>query len=297
MSNTQPAVMVGIAASLWGTTGTVAYLISDSVSAVTVGAITMGVGGVILALLGGRRALTLWADPSLRPVLLVGAVAVAVYPLAFYTGMSLAGVAVGNIVALATGPLVGAVLEWRLERDPPGVTWWWALLVGVVGVIALASGERELTTADPHLWPVGLGLALLAGVAYGTFSYCLSRIIRTGASPLSATGAVFGAGAVPLLVVMVTQLSSLQWETSSIAGLGYLVAGPMVISYLLYGRGLAHLSSSVVLVIALVEPAVATLLAVWVVGERFGPLGIAGLAAITIAVVLAGRARTMRQLP
>ncbi|AVG23878.1 DMT transporter [Pontimonas salivibrio] len=295
MSHTRATIMVALGASLWGTTGTVAYLISDTVSAVTVGAITMGVGGVVLALLGGRRALALWANPSLRPVLLAGAAAVTAYPLAFYTGMSLAGVAVGNIVALATGPLVGAVLEWRLERDPPGATWWWALLVGVAGVIVLATGERELTTADPTLWPVGLGLSLLAGVAYGTFSYCLSRIIRTGASSLSATGAVFGAGAVPLLVVMVTQLSSLQWEASSVTGLGYLVTGPMVISYLLYGQGLTHLSSSVVLVIALVEPAVATLLAVGVVGERFGPLGIAGLVAITIAVVLAARARTMRQ--
>jgi drug/metabolite transporter, DME family len=297
MSNTRPTVMVAIAASLWGTTGTVAYLISDSVSAVAVGATTMGFGGLIVALIAGRRALTLWTQPSLRPLLLIGAVAVAIYPLAFYTGMSLAGVAVGNIIALATGPLIGAVLEWRLERDPPTALWWWALLAGVLGVIALASGEREFTTADPDLWPVGLGFAVLAGVAYGTFSYCLSRTIRTGVPPTIATGAMFGAGALPLLIVAATQMVGREMDLQSVAGLSYLVAGPMVLSYLLYGKGLVYLSSSVVLVIALVEPAIATLLAVWVVGERFGPIGMAGLVAIGAAVILAGRAKTMRSRP
>lgn len=304
MTHSKPTVMVALAAALWGTTGTVAYLLSESVSALAVGATTMGVGGLVLALIAGRRALRLWTVSSLRVLLLIGGVAVAIYPLAFYTGMSLAGVAVGNIVALATGPLVGAVLEWRLERDPPGRTWWWALLVGFIGVVALASGEREFTTADPNLWPLGLGLALLAGVAYGTFSYCLSRIIRTEVAPTIATGAMFGAGSLPLLLVAgvhwlggdtglgSSELAAL--ELDSVLGLSYLVAGPMVLSYLLYGKGLVHLSSSVVLVIALVEPAVATLLAVAVVGERFGPIGIVGLLAVTSAVVLAGRAKTMR---
>lgn len=164
MTHSKPTVTVALAAALWGTTGTVAYLLSESVSALAVGATTMGVGGLVLALIAGRRALRLWTVSSLRVLLLIGGVAVAIYPLAFYTGMSLAGVAVGNIVALATGPLVGAVLEWRLERDPPGRTWWWALLVGFIGVVALASGEREFTTADLNLWPLGLGLALLAGI-------------------------------------------------------------------------------------------------------------------------------------
>lgn len=294
MSSPRPTAMVAIAASLWGTTGTVAYLISDSVSAVAVGATTMGFGGVIVALIAGRRAFQLWTNASLRPLLLIGAVAVVIYPLAFYTGMSLAGVAVGNIVALATGPLIGAVLEWRLERDAPTAAWWWALVAGVVGVVVLASGEREFTTADPDLWPLGYGFAVLAGVAYGTFSYCLSRIIRTDVPPTIATGAMFGAGALPLLAVAATHMMGSEIDFQSVAGLSYLVAGPMVLSYLLYGKGLVYLSSSVALVIALVEPAVATLLAVWVVGERFGPIGMAGLLAISSAVVLAGRAKTMR---
>jgi drug/metabolite transporter, DME family len=88
-----------------------------------------------------------------------------------------------------------------------------------------------------------------------------------------------------------------EMDLQSVAGLSYLVAGPMVLSYLLYGKGLVYLSSSVVLVIALVEPAIATLLAVWVVGERFGPIGMAGLVAIGAAVILAGRAKTMRSRP
>ncbi len=72
-------------------------------------------------------------------------------------------------------------------------------------------------------------------------------------------------------------------------GLGYLIAGPMVMSYLLYTWAMRSLKSSAVLLISLVEPAVATLLAVWIVEERFDLQGGLGIALIALAVILAGR--------
>ena len=63
----------------------------------------------------------------------------------------------------------------------------------------------------------------------------------------------------------------------------------MVVSYLLYTRAMRTLLSSAVLLISLVEPAVATALAVAVVGERFDLQGALGMVSIVLAVVLAGR--------
>ena len=256
----------------------------------------MGLGGAVLALIAGRQATALWSVRQLWPTLVLSALAVVVYPLAFYTGMDLAGVAVGNVLTLGSGPLVGAALEWLIDRRAPRLNWWWALGFGLVGAIALTLSDSSGTSADPDRFGLGVVVALVAGVAYGGFSYGLGRLMSQGATPLSATGAVFGAAALPLLVLLAFGAPVVLGAGSALWGVGYLVAGPMVASYLLYSRGLRVLPASRVLVIALVEPAVATVLAIAVVGERFGPLGGLGLVAIGVAVWLAGRSGPMRQV-
>jgi DME family drug/metabolite transporter len=48
---------------------------------------------------------------------------------------------------------------------------------------------------------------------------------------------------------------------------------PTFVAYLLVGQGLTHLRSSVVTSVTLIEPLVATVLAMLVVGERLHPVG------------------------
>ena len=52
---------------------------------------------------------------------MLSAVAVAVFPLAFYTSMRLAGVAVGTVVAIGSAPAAAAVIERLADRTP--LTW------------------------------------------------------------------------------------------------------------------------------------------------------------------------------
>ena len=289
MRQSTATLAVVIASVFWGSTGTIAYFIGDSLDPFTIGAGTLGIGGVVLALLAGPRALQLWRHRHQRPWLILGAVAVVIYPLAFYTGMDLAGVAVGNIVAIGLGPLVGAAWEWRVDRQRPGHTWWWAMAAGAGGVLLLSTSSHEQSAADPDNWGFGLIAAIVAGLCYGTYSYAMARVIRSGHTPLETSGAVFGASAVPLLLLLALQSGQLQSAGSDLYGLVYLIAGPMVISYLLYTRAMRTLLSSAVLLISLVEPAVATALAVAVVGERFDLQGALGMVSIVLAVVLAGR--------
>ena len=289
MRHSAPTLAVVVASVLWGSTGTVAFFLGDTLDPFTIGAVTLGGGGLVIAALGGQRALQLWRGQQERPWLLLGAVTVVVYPLAFYTGMDLAGVAVGNIVAIGLGPLVGAAWEWRIDRHRPSALWWWAMFAGAAGILSLSTSSHDDTAADPERWGLGLVAAVLAGFCYGTYSYAIARIIRQGYAPLATAGAVFGAASLPLLGVALFGGSALLRAGSDLVGLGYLIAGPMVISYLLYTWAMRSLKSSAVLLISLVEPAVATLLAVWIVGERFDVQGGLGIALIVLAVILAGR--------
>lgn len=302
--------MIGIviAALLWGTTGTAATLLPGGVSPLATGASTMAVGGLLLALTAPRRTRAVLADRSAWPWLVPGAVATAVYPLAFYAGMSWAGVAIGNVVSLGTAPLFAFALERLL--DPPGarpqVTTRWAIsaVAAVLGVAGLAlGGHAEADGAAgtaPHLLP-GIGLGLVAGLEYAAYSYTAGRLMREGHGSRGAVAAQFALGGallVPVLAATIgpaltgagavadTPLSLLVGEVPPLAVLAYLALGPMFLAYVAFGRGLMTVPSSRATTVTLLEPCVATLLAVLAVGERLTPLGWVCLALVLAGVVL-----------
>ena len=104
-----------VAAVLWGTTG-VSATFAPEVGAVAIGAAAMGVGGLLQAAIA-TRAIARHAA-ALRqqwPWLLVGALAVAIYPLAFYGSMRMAGVTVGTVVSIGSAPLLSAVIEMVMD--------------------------------------------------------------------------------------------------------------------------------------------------------------------------------------
>ncbi|MGH3467268.1 MAG: hypothetical protein ACRDQF_05995, partial [Thermocrispum sp.] len=81
------------AATLWGTTGTAETFAPSTATGVALGATTMGFGGLVLLALGGRAAFTLmWAGKQTWREVGAGAVAIAVYPLAFCSSIEMAGV-------------------------------------------------------------------------------------------------------------------------------------------------------------------------------------------------------------
>ena len=102
----------------------------------------MGVGGILLFLVSVRPSLGVLRDRTARRWVALGALGVLVYPLAFYSGMNLAGVAVGNVVALGSGPVFAALLEWLWERHPLSARWAVATGLALVGIVLLTLGRQ-----------------------------------------------------------------------------------------------------------------------------------------------------------
>lgn len=278
-----------VASLLWGTTGTAASFLPDAVSPLATGAATMGVGGLLLFATAARESVRVLRGAA-RGWVLAGAIGVFVYPLAFYSGMDLAGVAIGNVVALGTGPVVTALLERVVERHPLSVRWGIATVLAIAGMALLAFARHPDDTADAGVLP-GVLLGLLAGVAYGLYTYASARAIGAGGTSRGAVGAMFGVGALLLLPVLVLTGAPLLADASSLGIVGYLAIGPMFVAYLLVGVGLRTLRSSTVTTIALLEPVVATVLAVIVVGERLELGAWLGVAAILAGIVVLVTAR------
>jgi DME family drug/metabolite transporter len=134
-------------------------------------------------------------------------------------------------------------------------------------------------------------LGLLAGAAYALYAYASSRAIGLGRPSRGVMGAMFGIGAVLLLPVLIVTGAPLLQSAASVGIAGYLAIGPMFIAYLLFGVGLRTVRSSAATTITLLEPVVATILAVLVVGERLAPVGWMGLVLVFAGLVVLVSAR------
>ncbi|WP_375749338.1 DMT family transporter [Vibrio sp. HN007] len=277
-----------VASIIWGTTGTAASF-SPDVSPLATGAFAMGVAGILLVLRSlrslRRNAVLLRKN---RVLLVVGALSVAVYPLAFYSSMRLSGVAIGTVISIATAPLFTVILERLISKKAISAQWFLSFLFGSAGVILLTLGKQGgetsgLASGSQH-W--GILLGLVAALAYAVYSWTARKLILKGISSDSALAGQFGLASLILLPSLHFTGSNLLTGQINIAVAVYMAIVPMFVGYMLFGFGLKHIEASKATLITLLEPAVATLLAIWVVGETFSIVGLTGMLAIAVCIAL-----------
>lgn len=277
------AVFVLAASVLWGTTGTAATFAPD-VSPLAIGAVAMGFGGLLQAAIATRPlAAHRWSLLGRWRMVGLGAVSVALYPLAFYSSMQLAGVAVGTVVSIGSAPLASAVIERVADKRPFTGRWVAGAALGVTGAALLCIADAgHSSAADRGEWSTsaGVALGLLAGLSYAVYSWAAHRLINEGLPTRAVMGAVFGTGGLLLMPVLAATGAPLVGSWQNFAVGAYMALVPMFAGYVLFGWGLARVRASTATTLSLVETVVAAGLAVLVVGERLPLLGWAGAALI-----------------
>ncbi|WP_338490562.1 EamA family transporter [Erwinia aphidicola] len=269
-----------IAAVLWGTTGTAATY-APGLSPLAVGAVAMGIGGLLQGLIAAatiiRQRVLITRNWHF---LLTGAVAVAVYPLAFYASMRYAGVTVGTVISIGSAPILSALIEYRLDGLRLTRQWMCGAGVGVAGMVLLCLAESSgNSTANDHA-TTGIFLGLLAGFTYAFYSWSARRLMQAGMASRAAMGVTFGAGGILLMPVLLMTGAPLLMAWNNAAVGIYMALVPMFLGYVCYGYGLARIPASMATTITLLEPVIAAVLAVVLVGERLPPSGWAGVGMI-----------------
>ncbi|MBM6622387.1 EamA family transporter [Micrococcaceae bacterium RIT802] len=277
-----------IASLLWGTTGTAATF-APTAGPLALGAAALGVGGLLQAALAFTALSRSWAVLRQHAALVIsGAAAVFVYPLAFYSSMHLSGVAIGTVASLASAPIASGVLERLLEGRRLGPWWALATLLGLAGSVLLCLSKMEYSPGAVLPVVAGIGLGMLAGSAYAMYSWTVHRLMGHQLGRAASMGAVFGVGGLLLVPVLLATGAPLVASMASFSVAAYMALVPMFMGYVLFGFGLSRMAPSTATTITLSEPAVAAVLAVVVVGERMSAIGWVGLAVIgTSLVVLA----------
>jgi DME family drug/metabolite transporter len=271
-------LQVLLAALCFATTGTAQALGPDGIPPVDVGAARVLVGGVLLLIVArtmrGAGGVA-WA----RGPVLLSAIGVAAYQLAFFAAVADTGVAVGTVVALGSAPALTGGLEWLVTGRRPDRRWPAATALACAGVVllVLAGGDRTGVSAP------GVALAVVAGAAYATYALTAKRLLGDGHAPERVMAAAFGLGAVLLLPVLVIDRPPALASAGGIGLAVFLGTIPTALAYLLFARGLRRLSAAETSTLTLAEPLTAGLLGAAVLGER-----LTALSALGAALVLAG---------
>ncbi|WP_200797723.1 DMT family transporter [Streptoalloteichus hindustanus] len=299
-TTSRAASLVLVASALFGTTGTAQALGPDGLDPLVVGAARVALAGaVLLGLAWARGAFRAAARVDWR-VLTAGAAGVALFQVGFFSGVRLAGVAIGTVVALGSCPIWAGLATWAATRRAPGRLWTTATALAVAGVVTLVLAGAPAGGGDGV--PLGLALALAAGLGYGVYTVAGSRLIASGQRSDGAMGLLFAAGAVPLVPVLALRWPGGLENAQGWLTVGYLALVPTVLAYLLFGAGLRVLPAPTVATLNLAEPVVAAALGVAVLGEPVTTGGVAGAVLVlgglaVLALPARGRRTAGRQEP
>ena len=245
----------------------------------------MGLGGLLQALLAlsSIRACR-GALRRQRLNLVLGALGVAIYPLAFYASMRLAGVAVGTVISLGSAPLLSAFIENRLEGRRLTLRWASGAAIGLAGIALLSMGGGAHVEAGGNV-VAGALLGVVAGGTYALYSWTARRMMNDGIPARATMGATFGLGGLLLMPVLAATGAPFFDSAINFSVGAYMALVPMFLGYVAFGQGLSRISASMATTITLFEPVVAAILAVIVVGERLSAASWLGVALIVLCLV------------
>ncbi|MEV0247720.1 EamA family transporter [Nocardia sp. NPDC050712] len=278
------------ASVLWGTTGTASSLAPAGAPAAAIGSAGLFLGGLLLFLTGHWNPLRNTVihrgyTARERRLLLLGALAVAGYPVTFYPAVARTGVAVATVVALCGAPIFAGALAWATGRSRPAARWLVATAAAVSGCVALVLGH-QLTGGSTEIDLLGIGLAAVAGFVYVVYALVGGELITSGHDSARVMGVMFGAaGLFVLPVVLSTEAAWLLSARGLVVAL-HLAVFTTFLAYRLFGYGLRHTTVAAATTLTLAEPAVAAMLGVTVLGERLPFLSWCGLGILASGLVL-----------
>jgi DME family drug/metabolite transporter len=283
------AWFVLLAAALWGTTGTAQAFAPAGFDSTVIGTLRLIIGGTALLALALARGQFRGGGRWPLAITLGAACCTAAYQLCFFWGVAKTGVAVGTIVGIGSAPVAGGILGFLFRGERPGRRWLLATALATTGCGLLAGSGGEV-----NVDPLGIALAVGAGVAYAVYTLLVKRLLEDH-PPDAVMGVVFCLGALLLLPLLWGR--ELAWlahprGVAVILHLGLITAG---LAYWLFARGLQLVGVATAVTLSLAEPATAGLLGILVLGEILNLTSGLGIGLLFAGLVVLSRGA--RNLP
>lgn len=237
-------------------------------------------------------AITYRLEHSLRferrhAALLIGAAFVGIYlnSIGFMYSIDLTN---ASTVALIFGslPILTAIFAFVLGVERLHRRFWVAAAISFAGVALVAAGSGHGVSGNL----LGDLLALLAAATWGFYAVAIVPLLRHySVWRISAGGLVVGA--IPLVLTALPQLWDQSWDLGALvwAAFVFAVLGPLVLTNFLWFTAIDRVGPSRATLVTNLQPFLAALFAVALLGEKLTWLQVAGGLAIGAALFIARR--------
>jgi drug/metabolite transporter (DMT)-like permease len=224
-------------------------------------------GAAVLAPFAHRRQVErLGRDDLLR--LAASGVFLAVHFALWNASLALTTVAAATTLVSCAPLFVG--LGSVFLGEPPGPRAWAGIVLATVGAVVIGAGDAAgFGGGTDALW--GDVLAFAGALALAAY-LLLGRVARRRLPVSTYAASVYGVAAAVLLpACLLTGADLGGYRAAAWLATAGVVVGPQLLGHTVFNRLLASVSASVVAVVMLLEPVIATLLAWWLFDELPGP--------------------------
>ena len=281
------AVLILIAASLWGTSGLAASLLlrHAAVDGLAIGFYRLALSTPVLLLLSCRQ----WGRKVERQqggrivnLMLVGALLAGSH-VSYFQAISYVGVCVATLVACSTMPVMVAFISWIGGLETMNRRTSSAMVLAILGVVLLLG----IPESGPGLKSsyLGGGLALGASLFLALVTLVGKKAV-VGRPPIFSAAMTTGAATLVLLPLVGYIGIPMSFRFEGWCLLLYLGLVPTALAYVLYFLGLKAVRATVASVLTLAEPLTAVMLANLLLGERLAWTGWLGAAMLLGAFLM-----------
>ena len=282
-SNKKPlgAFLVVSGAAIWGTSGTAQALGPAEALPITVAALRMVLSGFLLLFIAIlRRSISFKTTWPFIPVI-VSVLGMALFQPFFFSGVRLAGVAVGTIVIMGSAPVISGILSYFCLGEIPGRVWYVSTIFAVIGCTLLVISDEVETTAEP----LGVLFSLIAGLSFSIYILGSKSLLRYQ-PPVAINAVIFTGSAILLFPIIFLYPTDWFFQVSGILTILYLGVFSTVLAYLLFSFGLSMVPASTSVTLTLAEPLTAVLLGFFLLGEKITQVNFIGILLLFFSLTL-----------
>jgi drug/metabolite transporter (DMT)-like permease len=193
-----------------------------------------------------------------------------------------------SVVGLVLGatPIFAALIALGLGRERVGGRFWLGATVSLGGVALVAIGAGGELSGDL----LGFLLAVVTAATWAGYSVLIAPLMASY-SPYRVSALVLAGTALALAIVGAPQTASQDWNLGAQvwALFAFATLGPLVLTNVLWFRSLYRIGPARATLAANLQPFVAVIFAVILLGESMTALQVAGGVLVAVGIVLARR--------
>jgi drug/metabolite transporter (DMT)-like permease len=283
-------LMLLVTVSIWALGFTVArYALTHGFEPLAYSALRFGSAAILVSGItyGLERSLSFKRRHAL---LLAGAAFVGIYlnQLGFIYAIDLTNASTTALI-FGTLPILTAIFAYALGVERLHRRFWIAAAISFVGVALVAVGPSGGVSGNL----LGDLLAFVGAATWGFYSVAIVPLLRSYSAWRISAGALL-LGSPPLVLTAIPQLLEQSWDLAALvwAAFAFSVLGPLVLTNVLWFTAIDRVGPSRATLVTNLQPFLAALFAVALLGEDLTWPQIVGGIAIGVALVLARRRST-----